>query len=157
MHRGPMVSPCCQIWGAQHAPRRDDVLPAAADAHAAAHTPPPAVGVCALHVLQHGARLHWLPHPAASPAAHRRARHGPCAVDRRICPEARTLDSPACGVAGGHRPPNGAFGGIYRNTSHAKLGDAGSKVLPPMPTGIKWTRGGVGTTKWAIRSNHGGG
>ena len=44
----------------------------------------------------------------------------------------------ACGVAGGHRPPDGAFGGIYVNTSHAKLGDAGSKVLPVMPCGTTW-------------------
>eukprot|EP01051_Picozoa_sp_SAG22_P017239 SAG22_NODE_2612_length_2381_cov_2.086766_3_plen_244_part_00 len=28
----------------------------------------------------------------------------------------------ACGVAGGHQPPNGRFGGIYVNTTHAKLG-----------------------------------
>ena len=44
----------------------------------------------------------------------------------------------ACGVAGGHRPPDGAFGGIYVNTSHAKLGGAGSKVLPVMPSGTTW-------------------
>ena len=44
----------------------------------------------------------------------------------------------ACGVAGGHRPPDGAFGGIYVNTSHAKLGDAGSKVLPVTPSGTTW-------------------
>ena len=44
----------------------------------------------------------------------------------------------ACGVAGGHRPPDGAFGGIYVNTSHAKLGDVGSKVLPVMPSGTTW-------------------
>ena len=25
-----------------------------------------------------------------------------------------------CGVAGGHRPPDGPFGGIYVNTSHGQ-------------------------------------
>ena len=32
-----------------------------------------------------------------------------------------------------------------------------SKVLPYSPTGIKWKAGGTGTTKWSIRTNHGGG
>jgi len=44
----------------------------------------------------------------------------------------------SCGVAGGHKPPEGSFGGIYVNTSHAKLGDLGSKVLPKTPTGVEW-------------------
>ena len=27
----------------------------------------------------------------------------------------------SCGMAGGHRPPQGGFGGIYVNTTHAKV------------------------------------
>ena len=46
-----------------------------------------------------------------------------------------------CGVAGGHPPPNGAFGGLYVNTSHAKLGDFGSVVLPRADSGTKWKAG----------------
>ena len=34
----------------------------------------------------------------------------------------------SCGMAGGHKPPEGGFGGIYVNTTHAKLGDMGSKA-----------------------------
>ena len=45
----------------------------------------------------------------------------------------------------------------YTATKFAKQGDLGSKVLPYSPTGIKWKAGGTGTTKWSIRSNHGGG
>ena len=40
-----------------------------------------------------------------------------------------------CGVAGGHRPPDGPFGGIYVNTSHARIGDYGTQVLPASPPG----------------------
>jgi hypothetical protein len=45
----------------------------------------------------------------------------------------------SCGMAGGHKPPQGGFGGIYVNTSHAKLGDKGTKVLPKAPSGTTWT------------------
>jgi hypothetical protein len=34
----------------------------------------------------------------------------------------------SCGMAGGHKPPDGGFGGIYVNTTHAKLGDSGTQV-----------------------------
>ena len=27
----------------------------------------------------------------------------------------------SCGMAGGHKPPQGGFGGIYVNTTHAKV------------------------------------
>ena len=62
-----------------------------------------------------------------------------------------------CGVAGGHRPPSGAFGGIYVNTSHAKLGDFGSKTLPPAPSGTSWKAGSVVEVSWSIEANHAGG
>ena len=42
----------------------------------------------------------------------------------------------SCGMAGGHKPPQGGFGGIYVNTSHAKLGDKGTEVLPKAPSGV---------------------
>jgi hypothetical protein len=47
----------------------------------------------------------------------------------------------SCGMAGGHKPPNGRFGGIYVNTSHAKLGDAGSQALPRAPSNTTWRAG----------------
>jgi hypothetical protein len=63
----------------------------------------------------------------------------------------------ACGVAGGHRPPDGAFGGIYVNTTHAKLGDLGSEVLPAMPSGTAWKAGSTVEVSWTIEANHAGG
>jgi len=63
----------------------------------------------------------------------------------------------SCGVAGGHQPPNGGFGGIYVNTSHAKLGDFGSKVLPKTPTGVVWKAGNDYEVTWSIEANHAGG
>ena len=56
-----------------------------------------------------------------------------CSLRGRAAGAAPVID--ACGVAGGHRPPDGAFGGIYVNTTHAKLGDLGSEVLPATPFG----------------------
>jgi hypothetical protein len=47
----------------------------------------------------------------------------------------------SCGVAGGHVPPQGGFGGRYYNTTNAKLGDKGSKVLPKYDTGSSWKAG----------------
>lgn len=41
----------------------------------------------------------------------------------------------SCGMAGGHLPPEGGFGGIYVNTTNAKLGDLGSKVRAPAAGG----------------------
>lgn len=103
----------------------------------------------------------------------------------------------SCGMAGGHKPPQGGFGGICAsithqptgavrlpvallvdtlcatvhvyselpvlcctsdvNTSHAKLGDAGSKTLPKTPTGVKWSAGMSYEVSWSIEANHAGG
>jgi len=63
----------------------------------------------------------------------------------------------SCGVAGGHKPPQGSFGGIYVSTSNAKLGDFGSKVLPKMAAQAVWKPGGVYEVSWTIEANHGGG
>ena len=63
----------------------------------------------------------------------------------------------ACGMAGGHKPPDGGFGGIYVNTTHAKLGDRGTDVLPRGPPTATWTQGAEVEVSWAIEANHGGG
>ena len=63
----------------------------------------------------------------------------------------------SCGMAGGHHPPDGGFGGIYVNTTFAKLGDAGTKVLPRFDTGVTWAPGDVVEVSWTIEANHGGG
>ena len=63
----------------------------------------------------------------------------------------------SCGVAGGHRPPDGPFGGIYVNTTHAKLGDYGSEVLPQLSSGTSWRPGDVVEVTWTIEANHAGG
>jgi len=68
---------------------------------------------------------------------------------------APVMDS--CGVAGGHKPPDGGFGGIYVNTTHAKLGDYGTQVLPKTPTGVQWTAGSAVELSWSIEANHAGG
>lgn len=61
----------------------------------------------------------------------------------------------SCGMAGGHLPPDGGFGGIYVNTTHAKLGDKGTVVLPEYPTNTEWTAGSVVEVSWTIEANHG--
>jgi len=63
----------------------------------------------------------------------------------------------SCGVAGGHDPPQGGFGGIYVTTPNAKLGDRGTKVLPKRPTGTVWYTGVAYEVTWTIEANHGGG
>lgn len=63
----------------------------------------------------------------------------------------------SCGVAGGHQPPQGGFGGIYVNTSNAQLGDYGSKVLPKTPTGVIWKAGEDYEVTWSVEANHAGG
>jgi hypothetical protein len=60
-------------------------------------------------------------------------------------------------MAGGHKPPDGGFGGIYVNTTHAKLGDAGSKVLPKAPSNTTWMAGQSYEVTWTIEANHAGG
>lgn len=62
-----------------------------------------------------------------------------------------------CGVAGGHSGGDGAFGGIYVNTSHAKLGDRGTEVLPATVPGAVWRPGQDVEVTWAIEANHAGG
>lgn len=63
----------------------------------------------------------------------------------------------ACGMAGGHKPPDGGFGGIYVNTTHAVLGNKGSEVLPAMPSGVLWASGDAVEVSWSIEANHAGG
>jgi hypothetical protein len=43
------------------------------------------------------------------------------------------------------------------NTTHAKLGDAGSVVLPEMDSQATWTAGEAVEVSWTIEANHGGG
>lgn len=62
-----------------------------------------------------------------------------------------------CGMAGGTTDIHGKFGAEYVNTSHAKVGDLGSVVLPAQPSGTVWTRGSVVEVSWSIEANHGGG
>ena len=38
------------------------------------------------------------------------------------------------------------------NTSHAKLGDLGSKTLPKAPTGVEWTAGQTYEVTWTIEA-----
>ena len=59
----------------------------------------------------------------------------------------------SCGMAGGHKPPQGGFGGIYVNTSHAKLGDKGTEVLPKAPSGTTWAAGRSYEVTWTIEAN----
>ena len=56
-------------------------------------------------------------------------------------------------MAGGHKPPEGGFGGIYVNTSHAKLGDAGTEVLPKTESGATWSAGMSYEVTWTIEAN----
>ena len=66
------------------------------------------------------------------------------------------LDS--CGIAGGRVPGQGAggYGAVYRNTSHALMGDSGSK-LPHYPAGVEWRAGDIVEVAWTLQANHGGG
>ena len=41
----------------------------------------------------------------------------------------------------------------YYDTSNAKQGDLGSKVLPPNPTGVVWKAGEIVEAKWSVRAN----
>mmetsp|Transcript_159101 Transcript_159101/g.296432 ORF Transcript_159101/g.296432 Transcript_159101/m.296432 type:complete len:413 (-) Transcript_159101:224-1462(-) len=70
---------------------------------------------------------------------------------------APVIDS--CGSAGGRVPGqgNGGFGAEYKNTTHAKVGDLGSKTLKPRPTGVRWVAGREYEVAWTIQANHGGG
>ena len=64
----------------------------------------------------------------------------------------------ACGKAGGQdafAPYAGAT--YYITTANAKVGDLGSEVLPPRPTGTVWRRGATVKASFTINANHGGG
>ena len=61
-----------------------------------------------------------------------------------------------CGRAGGAARPTAGHG-EFTNTTFAKIGDLGSQVLPKMFSGAVWPTGSVQTTRWAVRTNHGGG
>ena len=64
----------------------------------------------------------------------------------------------ACGLAGG--TPWGKWApewGNYVNTTFAKHGDYGSKVLRELPSGTTWRIGGHAEVIWQITANHGGG
>jgi len=61
----------------------------------------------------------------------------------------------ACGMAGGEPLPGkeNMQGAKYTTTVHAKQGDLGSVVLPPMPTGTIWTAGKPAEVSWTMRAN----
>lgn len=61
-----------------------------------------------------------------------------------------------CGRAGGAAGPTPGHG-EFTNTTFAKFGDLGSKVLPKYPTGTVWAAGSTVETMTAFRANHGGG
>merc|ERR1711972_826790 len=62
-------------------------------------------------------------------------------------------------MAGGapHAVPQAPVGVRYKNTTHARQGDLGSKVLPAAPSGTVWTAGELVEVSWTMRTNHGGG
>lgn len=65
---------------------------------------------------------------------------------------APVMDS--CGIAGGRMPWQPSTGdALYYNTSFANLGDFGSAVLPPAPSGVVWTAGSSVEVAWGIRYN----
>lgn len=63
----------------------------------------------------------------------------------------------SCGTAGGVLPgmPQGSAGASYAPTPNAKIGDLGSK-LPPLPTGVEWSRGSDVEVAWNFKAWHGG-
>jgi len=63
-----------------------------------------------------------------------------------------------CGQAGG-RISTCPIGGdsVFTNTSMAKMGDFGSKVLPLSSSKVRWAAGSSVEVAWGIRYNHGGG
>jgi hypothetical protein len=65
-----------------------------------------------------------------------------------------------CGMAGGHLPgpPKTEWNaGAFNTTKFAKMGDLGSQVLKPRPSGTVWRKGGTARTRWELTANHGGG
>ena len=64
----------------------------------------------------------------------------------------------ACGQAGGTMPWHAGPGvAVFANTSFARFGQLGSKVLPPAPSGTVWESGASVEVSWGLRFNHGGG
>jgi len=61
-----------------------------------------------------------------------------------------------CGMAGG-RWTEAFNAAAFNSTRFAKMGDLGTKVLKPRPTGTIWQRGGRAKTRWQMTANHGGG
>jgi len=62
----------------------------------------------------------------------------------------------SCGMAGG-RWTEAFNAAAFNTTKFAKIGDLGSKILAPRPTGTVWTRGSIAKTRWELTANHGGG
>jgi hypothetical protein len=65
----------------------------------------------------------------------------------------------SCGTAGGRLPGQGSggYGAGYKNTTHSKIGDLGSKSLGVHDTGVVWAAGKQYEVAWTIQANHGGG
>jgi hypothetical protein len=65
----------------------------------------------------------------------------------------------ACGSAGGRIPGQGLgnFGAAFQNTTHAQVGDYGSRTLPPKPNGVVWKAGSNYEVAWSLQANHAGG
>lgn len=64
----------------------------------------------------------------------------------------------ACGKAGGtDRAHAGPGDAVFADTKLARMGDLGSKVLKPAPSGAQWVAGSAVEVSWGIRYNHGGG
>ena len=60
-------------------------------------------------------------------------------------------------MAGGTLPQHAGPGeAVFANNTFASMGDLGSKVLKPAPSGTVWTAGGTAVTGISIRANHGG-
>ena len=63
-----------------------------------------------------------------------------------------------CGQAGAREPWTPVGGdSSFTNTTLAKMGDLGSKVLPKGPSEVIWKAGSSVQVSWGIRYNHGGG
>lgn len=62
----------------------------------------------------------------------------------------------SCGMAGG-RWTEAFNAAAFNTTKFAKIGDLGTKVLKPRPTGTVWKRGSNAKTRWQLTANHGGG
>ena len=62
----------------------------------------------------------------------------------------------SCGMAGG-RWTEAFNAAAFNTTQFAKMGDLGSAVLAPRPTGTTWVRGATARTRWQLTANHGGG